>query len=384
MDLESLLAPLAGEQPSGVELRNDARFHSIERLLEPAARQHRVRPDGSINESATPVDWASVLSQGQELAADGRDLRLLVILVRGLYATEGFKGLSQGIGLLQRSVADYWADLHPRLRDRDDPQMAAMARSNALRQLDNDDNGLLGDLRYGVAFSPRGIGPVTFDDVAGIPLSDFDVQARMASGLSKEEKDAKLARHRERANRARAACRAMAAEQGDEVAAMVAEIGACLAGIDALRAIFAEKAGLDGASGLSLKELSDLLASCRKSLETAIAETDAAATGPDPAASPDSGAAAAVAPSPQSAPSAVVMNGAAGKPGEINSRGDVEIALDRIVAFYERTEPSSPIPHVARRLRRMVAMDFLQLMNEIAPSGLKEFRNIAGLDDGKK
>ncbi|MBU3031498.1 type VI secretion system protein TssA [Paracoccus marinaquae] len=385
MDLESLLAPLAGEQPSGVELRNDARFHSIERLLEPASRQHRVKADGSINDSAAPVDWSSVLSQGEELAREGRDLRLLVILVRGLYATEGFKGLSQGIGLLQRSVGDFWDSLYPRLRDRDDPQMAAIARSNALRQLDNDDNGLLGDLRYGIAFSPRGIGPVTFDDVAGIPLSDFDVQSRMASGLSKDEKDAKLARHQERANRARAACRAMAAEQGEDVAAMAAEIGTCLAGIEALISVFAEKAGSDGASGLSLRELSDFLASCRKSLETAVAEANAttAATQPDTGASSEPGPAAA-AQSPQPAPSAVVGNGAAGKLGEINSRGDVEIALDRIVAFYERTEPSSPIPHVARRLRRMVAMDFLQLMNEIAPSGLKEFRNIAGLDDNKK
>lgn len=377
MDIESLLAPLAGDQPSGVELRNDARFHSIERLLEPAARAQRLKADGSINESASPVDWSAVLARGQELAGEGRDLRLLVILVRGLYATEGFKGLSQGIGLLQRSVGDYWDSLHPGLRERDDPQMAAMARSNALRQLDNDDNGLLGDLRFGIAFSPRGIGPVTFDDVAAIPLSDFDVQARMASGLSKQEKDAILARHHDRAKRARTACRVIAAEQGEDVAAMVAEIGTCLAGMESLCVTFGERGGFDGTSGLSLHGLSDFLTGCRKSLETALAETDAAA--PASAAMPEHGPAAT-----DQAPTAAVVNSAPVKSGEINSRGDVEVALDRIVAFYERTEPSSPIPHVARRLRRMVAMDFLQLMNEIAPSGLKEFRNIAGLDDNKK
>ena len=62
----------------------------------------------------------------------------------------------------------------------------------------------------------------------------------------------------------------------------------------------------------------------------------------------------------------------------------VEAALERIIGFYERTEPSSPIPHLARRMRRMVKMDFLELMEEIAPSGLKEFRNIAGVEEGKK
>jgi type VI secretion system protein ImpA len=68
----------------------------------------------------------------------------------------------------------------------------------------------------------------------------------------------------------------------------------------------------------------------------------------------------------------------------VNSRADVERSLDQIIDFYERTEPSSPIPHLARRMRRMVPMDFLELMAEIAPSGMKEFRTVAGVDDEKQ
>jgi type VI secretion system protein ImpA len=58
--------------------------------------------------------------------------------------------------------------------------------------------------------------------------------------------------------------------------------------------------------------------------------------------------------------------------------------LDLIVDFYDRTEPASPIPHLARRIRRMVPMDFLELMEELAPSGLKEFRALAGVSDKSK
>ncbi|SDE47948.1 type VI secretion system protein ImpA [Paracoccus isoporae] len=383
MDLESLLSPLSGDQPSGVELRNDARFHSIERLLEPAARSQRTKPDGALNESATPVDWGSVLSQSEELSASGRDLRLLVILVRALFATDGFEGLSQGLILLRRSIADYWDSLHPALRDRDDPQAAAMARINALRQLENDDNGLLGDLRFGVAFSPRGIGPVMFDHVGRMLLSDFDVQAGLASGLGQAEKDAALARHHDRANRAKAACRAMAAEHSEEVAGMLSAISVCLAELGTLGTTFAEKAGLDPATGLSFSELSGFLDNLRKSLEVSISETagDPQSSGEGNSAGSGGNGPAADAPA---SPAPQAASRPASGSGEINSRDDVERALDRIVAFYERTEPSSPIPHVAKRLRRMVSMDFLQLMNEIAPSGLKEFRNIAGLEDGKK
>jgi type VI secretion system protein ImpA len=35
-------------------------------------------------------------------------------------------------------------------------------------------------------------------------------------------------------------------------------------------------------------------------------------------------------------------------------------------------------------MRRMVPMDFLELMEDLAPSGLKEFRALAGLGEDKK
>jgi type VI secretion system protein ImpA len=50
----------------------------------------------------------------------------------------------------------------------------------------------------------------------------------------------------------------------------------------------------------------------------------------------------------------------------------------------DRTEPASPIPLLARRMRRMVPMDFLELMEEVAPSGMKEFKSVAGMEDAKK
>lgn len=74
----------------------------------------------------------------------------------------------------------------------------------------------------------------------------------------------------------------------------------------------------------------------------------------------------------------------AGLPDRISSRDDVVKCLDLVVAFYDRTEPSSPIPHLARRVRRMVHMDFVELMEDLAPSGLKEFRLLAGVPDAKK
>ena len=383
MNLESLLAPLPGELSSGDELRNDPRFHAIERLLEPAARAQRVKADGSINESAPPVDWATIEAEGEALAATGRDLRLLVVLVRVLFATDRFQGLSQGLGLLTSNLNEYWDGIHPLLRDRDDPAMAAMPRANALRQLENDDNGLLGDLSTQTAFSPRGLGVVSFGDLAAVLRSDHEVLSRAASGLNKTEQDAILARHSDRAKRTALACRAMATEQPEDVATMAAGVAASLSELEKLSATFGEKSGTGLDGGLALSKLAEFLIGCRKALDKVLAETQPeAAAGPAATELTAAGlTAASPAGSTAAARPAAAMNGPS---GAINSRMDVEASLDRIVAFYERTEPSSPIPHVARRLRRMVSMDFLQLMQEVAPSGLKEFKNVAGIEDSKK
>ena len=373
MNFDSLLAPIDGDQPSGVELRHDLRFHDLERLTEPASREHRVNEDGTLGDAEPAVDWERIIADGTELASDGRDLRLFVLMSRACYNIDGFPALAEALGFLAETIGQYWDSLHPAKRDRDDPQVAALPRLNALRQLENDDNGLLGDLRFGVVLNPRGIGPITGDDLAVTALNDYEMLNRAASGLSQIEKDALIAGHGRRVNRVSAASRAMAAEEPEAMNTLVGGIRACEDQIAALGAAVATQGGFVGQPGLNMTELSEFLAACRKTLEAAMGEdeTDEPTLDEHPSAH-----------SPADNATATVH--AAPAPGTINSRSDVEGALDRIIAFYERTEPGSPMPHLARRMRRMVAMDFLELMEEIAPSGLKEFRNVAGVDDAKK
>ncbi len=377
MDFSSLLVTVGDDAPSGIELRNDSRFHAIERLLEPAARENRLNPDGSLNESAPLVDWQDVLDKSMALARDGRDLRLLVIVVRAVAADEDFEGLAQGLALLTETVAEYWDSLHPELRARDDPKAAALARINALKQLENDGNGLLGDLKYSTLLNMRGLGAIAGLDLAEAALSNFEFLNRAPSGLNETEKAALLEKHTRKVNRVNAACRALAAEEAERAAAVIVAISKCEAEIDKLCAQISTSGGFGSDLALSLPELSEFLAQVRASFEagvTAMSDEDT-----------DSATPAGESPAPAAAPAASAANGSAAvAPGAINSRRDVEKSLDAIVAFYERTEPSSPIPHLARRIRRMVSMDFLELMEEIAPSGLKEFSSVAGVDTKKK
>jgi len=377
MALDRLLDPVDVNPPSGAELRNDARFFAIQRLLEPASRANQLNSDGTINESAPEVEWQQVLDDSLALAEEGRDLRLLVIVVRALAQTEGYPGLARGLTLLTETLELYWDSLHPDLRDRPDPAAATLPRLNALKQLENDDNGLLGDLKYSIAFTKRGLGAVWGIQLAEAALSEFEALSRAPSGLSQQERDAIASAHAQTVNRVSAASKALAAEEAETAQGLLAGLKDSEAALSGLTAKFAEKGGFAEGLGLALPELDDFLKHCRKTMETALAEISGAVAGAEPGA-------------PAGEASAEGAAGAAGggpqpgvrAPGTIASRTDVEECLDRIVEFYDRTEPSSPIPFFLRRVRRMVQMDFAELMEEVAPGGIKDFQALAGIKDG--
>ncbi len=178
------------------------------------------------------------------LASDGRDLRLLVIVVRAVAAVEDFEGLAQGLTLLTETAAKFWDSLHPELRERDDPKAAALARINALKQLENDGNGLLGDLKYSTLLNMRGLGAIAGLDLAEAALSNFEFLNRAPSGLNETEKAALLEKHTRKVNRVNAACRALAAEEAERAAAVIVAISKCEARLISCAHRFRKAAGL--------------------------------------------------------------------------------------------------------------------------------------------
>ena len=376
MNVGPFLALLEEARPSGDELRNEERFHAIERIVEPASRQFRTDKDGAVSITSN-VDWEEVLSFAEALAGKGRDLRLLVIVARAMTNLDSFAGLAKGLDLLSRSLEGFWDSIHPELRAGPKPD-AVLGRLNALRQIENHNAGILGDLEMAAVLTPRGIGPVTGDDLAKATLSEFEFMREIPTGLGLAANEDLKARHAERVNRVRAACRALAEEEPDRAAELEGAVAEANAARARLERIVSEKAGLDNGAALHLGKLEQFLDRVGTALSTLTRKEEDAVDDPQNAVvEPGEDAADMTEGSPT-----VPVSGSA-LPTGITSRRDVVRSLDMIIAFYERTEPSSPIPHLARRMRRMVPMNFLQLMEEIAPSGMKEFRNIAGVGDEK-
>lgn len=378
MNGEPFLREIEGPSPAGVELRHTQGFLQIEAQIEPAARPNRIDSNGEMNLVAV-VDWSKVVSDAEKLAATGRDLRLLVIVVRAWTNMEGFAGFASGCELISDALLAHWEDIHPELLDRPDKVMAAKGRESAIRDMENREDGILGDLEMRVILDPRGIGPIRGSELAQSALSNYEYMQIGTGGMSAKEKEARSAKHTSLQNRVQAALMAVQEETPDKIGALKEAIDNAERARAALEAAYAKAGGFENGGACRLGDLQVFLGRCAKALDAvADAAPEATAeTGEEPM-RPDTDPG----PATSTAPPAPATGG--GMPGRIESRRDVEKCLDMIIEFYERTEPASPIPHLASRMRRMVPMDFMQLMEEVAPSGLKDFKNIAGVDDKKR
>jgi len=381
VDLAPWLSPLDGESPSGEDLRNNPRFHELERLIEPQIKVDYDDHNKPLSRSSIPVDWAAVLQLAEELRRRGRDLRLLTIVARALADESGLAGVAVGLNLIASSFEMHWETMHPSLRPNGSAADAALRRLNALSDLQNKSGGLLGDLRNLVFFSVPALGPITGGDLERCALDERTVLLEAASGLNASEKSALAADHAKLIGRVRGACAALAEHSPDQATTLKKEGRAALSALDAIDRVLDQRLG---SSGSALPDLKKFLERIVATLE----HTTATGAKPNGAAAPKE--------EPAKVPEFLKRNGqaveaqtgnrgeAVGLPDRLGSREEVVKCLDLVVAFYDRTEPSSPIPHLARRIRRMVHMDFVELMEDLAPSGLKEFRLLAGLTESKK
>jgi type VI secretion system protein ImpA len=65
--------------------------------------------------------------------------------------------------------------------------------------------------------------------------------------------------------------------------------------------------------------------------------------------------------------------------GGVKSRQDAVRAIDAAAAFFRNNEPSSPIPLLLDRAKRLVSKSFLEVLEDIAPETLTEVKRIGGV-----
>ncbi|WP_374940524.1 type VI secretion system protein TssA, partial [Pseudomonas aeruginosa] len=78
------------------------------------------------------------------------------------------------------------------------------------------------------------------------------------------------------------------------------------------------------------------------------------------------------------APVAAVAAPAPRASGEIANREDVLRQLDRLLEYYVRHEPSSPVPVLLKRAKTLVTADFAEIVRNLIPDGISQFETLRG------
>lgn len=65
----------------------------------------------------------------------------------------------------------------------------------------------------------------------------------------------------------------------------------------------------------------------------------------------------------------------------LSSRQDVELCFNLICNYYDEFEPSSPIPILINRSKKLVNLDFLDIVKDIFPDALEQVQKLGGISE---
>jgi type VI secretion system protein ImpA len=323
LDIDALLAPLAGDAPCGANLEYEPEFDAMQQacLVKPETQY------GSVITPAQPPDWPTAREHALALATRTRDLRVAVCLVRAGARLDGFESMVQGLRLLGGLVETQWDGVHPQLdaTDNNDPT----ERLSALSPLTHLDG--LADLRAAGLTSARG----------AVTVRDIELAFGRADPLPGESVPT------------------VAGVLPAIAAAQAQSPGLAAAMTDALDAAQAMGRFLDARLGAgSAPDFAPLL-----KLLTVVAQAGREAQGEVGGAASEVGA-------------SVVAS--TRTPGAIGSREDAITALERVCEWIERNEPSNPAPLLIRRAQRLMSKNFIDIIRDLMPEGLDSVEKLAG------
>lgn len=348
MDLHALLAPREASPPSGDNLEYDPVFTEMELAAQPVEE----RQIGDEVTAAEDPDYREMKRTALDVMARSHDLRAGVVLADAALRLDDLESFAEVTAYLRGCVEQYWDSCHPQLDedDDDDPTM----RINALQGLCGQPGGLAGpspvytSLRRTALTQSRGFGRFSLREIEiaeGINPAPPDMENPPDTGTIG------------------------AAFQDSDDGFLSAMLAAAQQAGDDIKAISAAFDDNTPGQGPEFVELVKLLSNMERRLVT---YGGAGAAAPETRSDDEDEAA---------APPVAAGFGMPQIPGSINSTADVAAALDRIIAYYHKNEPSSPIPILLERAKRLVNADFLTIIKDMAPHGLDTVQTIGGLED---
>jgi type VI secretion system protein ImpA len=335
-DVDALLQPITADRPCGDNLEYDPAFQELERTA-------AGKPETQFSE-AEPPDWRQVRNKALEVLKRSRDLRILTYLAQSSLHLGHWDEFRDSLHLMQALLTQHWGAVHPQLDPDDgDPTF----RVNAVVELCHPDS-ILDTLRNAPLVSSRLVGQFSLRDVE---ITQGKLQVNLP-----EDQQPKLAE-------ITAAFMDVEIDVLQTTASALSEATDYSIGIER---VMTEQLGASQAPDLSalvheLRNAHSVVAEqlAARGVNVVIEDESEATTAEGTVSSGGTAAAAPIS-------------------GEINSREDVKRMLDKICAYYNRAEPSSPVPILLHRAKRLVAMDFMDILKDVAPDALGPVEKLRG------
>ncbi len=336
LDIPLLLAAVSDHSSCGDDLEYDADFLQLERDAQ--GKPARMMGD-AIHPEELP-QWRHVAQSATALLQRSKDLRITHFMLQSALALEGFHGLASALTLVHDLLGRYWPIIHPRLDAEDDNDPTA--RINALTAIACETNLRL--LRESELTNSRAFGPISLRAA----LHASGLQTFSDETLKSEE-----------------LCGALRDSDPEHLNALRSTLRQAHSTVDAIEHYVSEQVG--GAHGVDLSALKGLL---KQALHILVEHAPDASVGEM---NPDR-----VSPSCDETPPGPATES---RPdAEISGREDVVRSLDRILDYYARHEPSSPLPVLLSRAKTLVHADFAAIVRNLIPDGFSQLEHLQGPD----
>lgn len=325
LDSKILLEPITADSPCGEDLEDTPLLASFDGF----------RIFGQSTPLDPAPDWAEVKKRALEALAKSKDLRLLAHLGSAVLRTDGVSAFTDTLNVASQWLSTWWTQTYPLITE------DVVLRRNALNCF-ADQVAVLDGLRRAPLVASRQHGTFT--------LRDIDIATGQLQPREGEQRPDEAQINS-----------AFAGMPLEELQALQQSTAEGLGALKTMAVTMGEAAGSEAAP--SFEGLSAHLARIDRFLRTQLNLRQGIA---DEAT--DRGAVPGTEPSGRAVPA-----------GSIASRQDAVRALEAVAEFFRRNEPSSPIPLIVERAKRLVSKDFLEVLADVAPDALAQARAAGGL-----
>ncbi len=360
LDIEQILTPIEGDNPAGIDLREDVSptsdYYKVKDARS-AARAAERSLEADDEPGSLPEEWRTILQTAPDLIQNkSKDLEITSWLIEALLRGHGYAGLRDGFLLAAGIVENFWEQLYP-LEDEDgvETKVAPVSGLNG----EGADGTLIQPIRKVLITDGSGAGPFAawhYDQAMELAkiADEAKKQARIDAGIVQMSDFEK----------------SVAESSAAYYVTLISDLEECLEAFSKLCALFDEKCGQDAPSSSNIRNTIGAVLDTVKF----VSRDKIAAEAPDEAVEGEMDGA-------DGNGAAAPAAGAVQVSAQIASREDAFRQLAKVADFFRKTEPHSPISYTLDDVVRRGRLSLPELLAELIQdrSSRQDFLARAGI-----